>query len=151
MNYNTVYEKRLRTLLCFILWCSPYIHVVLSGCDSLREVIPFFYDYSLTIFLVATVSSWIMIAAIEICSRRTKCFSHLHTKRLLKKYSPIPSTIVKYRRIAHSTSRPGMWIEIIPIVDVNGTEIIGNSFVDLSPEIGTKCKVVLYKNKCWIV
>lgn len=151
MNYNTVYEKRLRTMLCAFLWCSPYIYIVLLGCESLREVIPLFFDYFIYIFLVAIFESWIMIGIIEICSRRKKCFSRLHTKRLLKKYSPVPATIVKYRRIPHSTSRPGKWIESIPILDVDGTEMIGNSFVGSSPEIGTDCIVIIYKNKCWII
>ncbi len=128
MNYSTVYEKRMRTGLCVLLWCSPYIWAVLSGCDPLRELIPLFFDYFIYVFLAAIFTSWIMIVAIELCSRRKKCFSRLHTKRLLKKYSPISATIVKYSRIPHSTSRPGKWIEIIPIVDVDGTEIIGNSF-----------------------
>lgn len=80
MNYQTVYEKRLRTLLCILLWCSPYICAVLAGCDSFRKVIPLFYDYFIFIFLATMVLSWIMIMIIEICSRRKKCFSHFHTK-----------------------------------------------------------------------
>lgn len=151
MDYNTVYEKRLRTVLCLFIWCSPYALAVLSGCYPLYECIPFFYDNFVYFFIAEIVLSWVIIAAIEVCSRRKKCFSRLHTKHLLKKYSPVPATIVKYRRKPHSTSRPGKWIEMIPILDVKGTEVIGNSFVDLSPEIGTKCKVVLYKNKCWII
>lgn len=151
MNYPTVYEKRLRTVLCILLWCSPYSYLILAGCDPLREVIPFFYDNFLLIFIAAIVLSWSMIIVIEICSRRKQCFTRLRTKRLLKKYAPVPATIVKYQRIPHSTSRPGKWIECVPILEVNGTEMTGNAFVNASPEAGTACKVILFQNTCWII
>lgn len=151
MNYNTVYERKIRTALCVLLWCSPYICCIISGCDALRKVIPSFFDYFVYIFIAEVLASWIMIAAIEICSRRKKCFSRLRTKQLLKKYSSVAATIVKCRRKPHATSRPGKWIEIIPIVKIDETEIIGNSFADSAPDIGTECTVILFKNKCWIV
>ena len=151
MNYQTVYEKKLRTALCLLLWCSPYLSLALLGCDWLYTVIPLFYDAFIWFFIAGTLASWSLMIVIAVCSRRKNCFSHLRIKRLLKQYTPIPATIINYGKIPHSTARPGKWIEWIPVVDVNGTEMIGNSFVDSAPEAGTKCEVILYQNKCWIV
>lgn len=151
MKYQTVYERHLRKAIFYILWCSPYLLLIVENSDILCETVPSFRKYFIFIFLACMLLSWIMIAVVEICSRKMNCFGQLRSKRLLNKYGSVPAEIVDYKRIPHNTSRPGKWMEYVPVVSINGSQMIGYSFVNSSPEIGTKCSVVVYHDKCWVV